>query len=421
MKNLFMRRVAILLLLFGFIICCTKTTANNSVSIEIKAASFTEASGEAQIEPADGGFQQVSLAEEKGWLAYNVQVPEAGRYRSEVMLTTADTNGASCWIEDYYDNKDGRTYNITGIMIIPNTMQKSSTAAIDGSPLNAGMHKMKLHIEGRETAVAQIKFTLLKRHQVTPVIKKQNMTGSDWQLAWSDEFDGQGIPDTSKWTFDIGNWGWGNNESQYYMQYRPENARQEDGNLIIESHKGDQGFPWTSARLTTRGKVGFIYGKIEFRAIVPSGDGTWAAGWTLGDAYRDELSWPYCGEIDILECTGHEIDDNSGAGINHASCHTGAFYFKKGNQITSTINVENMSNDFHLYSIEWYPDKIVGYLDNQEYYTYDKTKDELEWPFNNAQNLIINLAMGGGMGGKIDAGLQSQKLIIDYVRVYELR
>jgi beta-glucanase (GH16 family) len=178
------------------------------------------------------------------------------------------------------------------------------------------------------------------------------------------------------------------------------------------------GQAWTSARLTTREKVSFLYGKIEFRAKVPVTDGTWAAGWLLGDAYRDEISWPYCGEIDVLECVGHEIDDESGDGINHGSCHTRAFYFKEGNHITNILNVDDMTGSFHTYSIEWLPDGVRAFVDSTHYYTYDKLDGPLEWPFDQPQNLIVNLAMGGGMGGEIDPAAGSQQFILDYVRVY---
>ena len=156
---------------------------------------------------------------------------------------------------------------------------------------------------------------------------------------------------------------------------------------------------------------------------VPVGRGTWAAGWLLGDAYEYELSWPYCGEIDVLECVGYEIDDETEKGLNHATCHTRAYYFKQNNQIGSQIEVENMNSEFHTYAIEWYPDAIHGYLDGEKYYTYDKNKDELEWPFHQAQNIIVNLAVGGGWGGAqgIDESWKNHQFILDYVRVYQLK
>jgi beta-glucanase (GH16 family) len=280
---------------------------------------------------------------------------------------------------------------------------------------------MRLHFEGTNLQVDKIELTKMIDHQMTPETLTQSTTGENWELVWSDEFEGEGLPDTTKWIYDVGNWGWGNNEPQYYTASRTENARLENGNLIIEARKNDMGQEWTSARLTTRGKTSFLYGKIEFRGKAPAKDGTWAAGWLLGDAYRDELSWPYCGEIDVLECVGREIDDVTGDGINHASCHTRTYYFKENTSITAVTKVEDMVNTFHTYTIEWKPDGIKAFLDGKEYYTYDKTKDSLEWPFDQPQNIILNLAMGGGMGGAIDPSIDSQQFILDYVRVYELR
>jgi beta-glucanase (GH16 family) len=263
----------------------------------------------------------------------------------------------------------------------------------------------------------------MKEHRDTPKVYTQKMDGKEWTLVWSDEFEGSGLPDTTKWSYNFGNWGWGNNEPQYYTSSRIENARLENGTLIIEARKNDDGNEWTSARLTTQGKESFLYGRIEFRAKVPVTRGTWSAGWLLGDEYRDELSWPYCGEIDVLECVGFEIDDSTGNGKNHATCHTRSYYFKQGNQIGSEIAVSAMNTTFHTYAIEWYPDVIYGFLDGEKYYTYDMNKDELEWPFDKAQNIIVNLAIGGGWGGAkgIDESVESHQYILDYVRVYELK
>jgi beta-glucanase (GH16 family) len=290
---------------------------------------------------------------------------------------------------------------------------------MDGSPLNAGLHKMKVHFDN-SIEIDWIMFTLIKPHDITPKTLTQSIEGSKWQVAWSDEFDGKFV-DTTKWTYDIGNWGWGNGEEQYYTKNRPENARIENGNLIIEARRNDMGQKWTSARLTTRGKVSFVYGRIEMRAKVPHYRGNWAAGWTLGDEYVDEISWPFCGEIDILESVGYEMDDSTGNGIAHASAHSGAYYFKLGNQPTGIIEVENMNNKFHTYAIEWTPEEIRAYLDDQLYFTYNDTSNGLSWPFHKPQNLIINLAMGGGWGGYygIDENVEALQMIIDYVRVYE--
>lgn len=346
---------------------------------------------------------------------FTVNVTEAGRYKTEVIVK----GEGAVWVEDYVGNPDGRTYNITGA--IPINSEDYLSVSREGSPLNVGEHRMKVHAEGETVKIDTVIFHKMIDHQVTPQSLTQAYEGNDWELVWSDEFEGEGAPDPLKWTYDVGNWGWGNNEPQYYTNNRRENARLENGNLIIEARKNDMNQAWTSARLTTRGKTSFLYGRYEFRAKVPSKDGTWAAGWFLGDKYVDELSWPYCGEIDVLECVGSEIDDVTGDGINHGSCHTRTYYFKEGTHITAVTEVEDMVNTFHTYSIEWTPNEIKAFVDDEHYYTYDKNADELEWPFNDPQNIILNLAMGGGMGGAIDPTIDMQQFVIDYVRVYEKR
>ncbi len=338
---------------------------------------------------------------------FEVEVPVTGRYRVEIDVEV--TQGAEVWLEAYPGNPDGRTYDITGPI---QTAGGQHTLVREGSPLAAGTVPMRLR---------DVRHTLLRPHVETPEVLVQSTEGEGWHLAWSDEFEGEGLPDASKWTHDLGNWGWGNRELQFYTEGEAANARQEDGRLIIEAHPVDGGRSWTSARLTTRGKVAFLYGRIEIRAKVPATDGTWAAGWTLGDAYRDELSWPYCGEIDICEAVGRELDDATGDGINHASCHTRAYYFKQGNHISNVLPVADMSGTFHDYVCEWDEGEVRMFVDGQHYYTYDKTADALEWPFAEPQCLILNLAMGGGMGGPVAEGAGPQRFEIEHVRVFERR
>lgn len=254
---------------------------NELLSVDLSANKASE--GKVRIE--DG----IIHTDDKGWMEYEVDIPESGRYRVIVSGKTL-SDSSMVWVEDHVHNKDNRTYNITSSMYLPKKEEK--TVVKEGSPMRQGTHSIRLHLEGK-MKVDGLEFELMRLHEETPETLTQNMEGDEWELVWSDEFEGTGIPDTSKWTFDVGNWGWGNGELQYYTVARPENARLEDGNLIIEARKNDMGQPWTSARLTTRGKVSFIYGKIEFRAKVPAEKGNWAAGWTLGDDYVDELSWPY--------------------------------------------------------------------------------------------------------------------------------
>ncbi len=404
------------LILAGFIGSCStpqgasaEEPKTNSPQFELTLSSPTASQKAQKLENGNWELQP------GGFLALNVAVTKAGRYKIEAW---GQSDSGQIWLEDYYNNQDGRAYNITG-----NLAFTDGKATVWGSPLDTGTHPLKIHALHAKVQLERVQLTLVQPHRTTPQVHKQKMldTASGWELVWSDEFEDSGAVDTSKWSFNVGNWGWGNNEPQFYTQNRLKNARQQDGNLIIEAHKNDSGFAWTSARLTTQGKHAFLYGKIDFRARVPEGRGTWAAGWLLGDAYRDEISWPYCGEIDVLETVGYEINDTTGAGKNHASCHTPAYYFKKNNHITGTIALDSMNTKFHTYSVEWYPDSVIALLDGVHYYTYDKTANDLEWPFDQPQNIILNLAVGGGWGGAkgIDPTYQKHRYVIDYVRVYQ--
>lgn len=393
--------------------------AGDGDEIHVRVAASSAVATSSTSQPAGDGRTLRSTATE-GWFEFQVRVPVAGRYESVLDVRALGDDAVTVWIEDYVGNPDGRTYDITGpiaMQATPRSVEISRT----GSPLNAGEHRMRVHHAGGRVELSELRFELIRPHQLTPTTLVQRTDGSEWTLVWSDEFNEDGPIDESKWTSDIGDWGWGNREPQLYTEGRLENARCEGGNLVIEARKDDLGAPWTSARLTTRGKVSFQYGRLELRAKAPVADGTWGAGWLLGDAYRDELSWPYCGEVDIFEAVGREIDDETGDGINHGSCHTRAYYFKQGNHISNTIPVEGMGTEFHLYAMEWTPEAVKMFVDGEHYYTYDKRADELEWPFDRPQNIILNLAMGGGMGGDIDPKIEAQELHVDFVRVFGRR
>lgn len=415
MKTLFKSPIAIFLYVLLLFFSCGKapddrgkSTENqmDQLRVDLTALDLSEDG----VSLSDDGNSVIIGADHH--LTFELNVATAGRY-----TVTVDGSGTVVWVEDYIGNPDDRTYNITG-----NIDLGSGRSSVDGSPLNRGLHKMRLHAREGEAHVTAVQFDLIRPHEVTPTVMTQQTDGENWEIVWSDEFEGTSV-DTSKWTYDVGDWGWGNNELQYYTVNRPENARIEDGALIIEARKDDFGKPWTSARLTTRGKVAFLYGKIELRAKVPRERGNWAAGWTLGDSYVDEKDWPYCGEIDILESVGYEVNDETGDGIAHATVHTPAYYFKINNQISSTREVSNIAGEWHTYAVEWTPTEIKGLVDGEVYYLYDKTADEREWPFHQAQNIILNLAMGGGWGGAqgMDPTVTSQKFILDYVRIYERR
>lgn len=417
MMTPFKSSLGLALLAAGLIGFASAAGDGDEIHVRLAASSAVATSDTAQ--PAGDG-RTLRSTDAEGWFEFQVRIPAAGRYESVLDVRALDGDGVTVWIEDYVGNKDGRTYDITGPIALQPSPRAAEISRL-GSPLNAGEHRMRVHHAGGRVELSELRFELVKPHQLTPTTLVQRTDGAEWALVWGDEFNEDGAIDESKWTADIGDWGWGNREPQLYTEGRLENARCEGGSLVIEARKDDLGAPWTSARLTTRGKVSFQYGRLELRAKAPVADGTWGAGWLLGDAYRDELSWPYCGEVDIFEAVGREIDDESGDGINHGSCHTRAYYFKQGNHISNTIPVKGMGTEFHTYAMEWTPQSVKMFVDGEHYYTYDKRANELEWPFDRPQNIILNLAMGGGMGGDIDPTIEAQQLHVDYVRVFGRR
>ncbi|WP_100628037.1 glycoside hydrolase family 16 protein [Algoriphagus formosus] len=236
------------------------------------------------------------------------------------------------------------------------------------------------------------------------------------KLLWSDEFEIPGLPDATKWTYDVGDHGWGNNELQFYTEKDLKNARVEDGYLIIEA-RSDAGFPkgYSSARLLTRGKATWKYGYIEVRAKLPKGVGTWPAIWMLAEENRHG-GWPKNGEIDIMEHVGYD------PGVVHGTVHTEAFNHVKGTQKGNQIQVPDFDSEFHVYAINWTEEKIDFLVDGVQYFTFENTGGSYqEWPFDQPFHLILNIAVGGNWGGRegVDPDIWPQQLVVDYVRVYD--
>jgi len=243
---------------------------------------------------------------------------------------------------------------------------------------------------------------------------------SKMKLVWSDEFDNSGAPSPANWDYDLGDGchfscGWGNNEKQFYTKEK-ENVRVEGGMLIIETKKKEtEGSPYSSARLLTKGKAAWLYGKIEVKAKLPQGKGTWPAIWMLPEN-RKYGGWPASGEIDIMEHVG--FDQN---GV-HGTVHTDAFNHTKNTQKGEKIIVSNVSSEFHIYSIEWSAEKIDFFVDDAKYFTFTKSSNDFkEWPFDQPFHLIMNIAVGGNWGGQqgIDETVWPQQMVVDYVRVYQ--
>ncbi len=252
---------------------------------------------------------------------------------------------------------------------------------------------------------------LFKQIEKSPVSKGM-------KLVWSDEFNYSGLPDSSKWNYDIGGYGWGNNEKQFYTDRDTMNAIVKNGVLSIIARKEKRGNnDYTSARLLTRGKAEWTYGRIEMSAKLPAGRGLWPAGWMLGSNV-DVKGWPDCGEIDIMEHVGFKKDSVFG------TVHTGAYNHVKGTQRGTTVLIENPYTQFHTFAIDWTPEKMEFLLDGKVYYHFDNEhKTSAEWPFNEPFFLLLNMAVGGNLGGQkgIDDTVFPAVFEIDYVRVFQYK
>ena len=226
-------------------------------------------------------------------------------------------------------------------------------------------------------------------------------------LAWSDEFDVAGSPDPSKWGYDIGGGGWGNNELQYYTN-RTDNAAVSGGTLKITLKKENfSGSLYTSARLLSKDKFSFKYGKIEVKAKLPAGGGTWPAIWMLGNNISS-TPWPACGEIDIMEHVGNQL--NKIFGTLHHPGHSGA------NGDGGSVVNPTATTAFHRYTTEWSANTIRFLVDDAVFYTFTNYPS---LPFNQNFFIILNIAMGGNFGGAVDPAFSSGAMEIDYVRVYQ--
>ncbi len=252
------------------------------------------------------------------------------------------------------------------------------------------------------------------------LVQCQNKENPEWiggkKLVWADEFDYTGLPDPLKWGYETGFVR--NKEAQFYTKERLQNARVENGKLIITACKEEyEGAHYTSASINTKGKFEFTRGRIEVKAELPHGKGTWPAIWTLGTNIR-EVGWPACGEIDIMEFVGFEPD------IVYANVHTKDYNHNKGNGRGGKIITDKPYNNFHIYAVEWYNDRLDFYFDDQKYFSCTKKGEGIgEWPFDAPQYLLINLAIGGTWGGQqgIDESIFPVEYQVDYVRIYQLK
>ncbi len=243
-------------------------------------------------------------------------------------------------------------------------------------------------------------------------------TAPAWQLVWSDEFEYNGLPDSTKWSYETrGNdTGWGNNELQYYTSHRPENAFVSNGVLAITAIREEmEGRGYSSARLITKDKGDWLYGRFEISAKLPSGRGLWPAIWMM-PTDREYGNWPVSGEIDIMENVGYDPDTIVG------TVHTKAYNHSIGTQRSGRIGIPDCHDTFHQYVLEWDPREIRIYADSILFYTWENDGTGFEsCPFDKRFYLLLNVAVGGNWGGLkgVDESVFPQQMVVDYVRVYQ--
>jgi len=241
-----------------------------------------------------------------------------------------------------------------------------------------------------------------------------------WRLVWADEFDIDGLPDPARWDYDTerNRAGWHNDELQYYARARLDNSRVQDGKLVITARREALatqpdygGQQYSSARLLTRGKASWTYAYIDVRAKLPCGRGSWPAIWMLGSKGK----WPVDGEIDIMEHVGNKPGEILG------SIYTGASNWPMGTARTDKVMVADACNAFHNYQLTWTPDRIRIGVDGRNYaeLVNPKDGDYNKWPFDSPQYLLLNLAVGGVLGGEVQDSSLPWQFEVDYVRVYQ--
>ncbi len=248
--------------------------------------------------------------------------------------------------------------------------------------------------------------------------------GRELKLVWNDEFNGEGLPDSKKWSYEVGYVR--NNESQYYTNARIENVFQKDGVLTIRTlkekypiegkpqNRGKKTADYTSAAIETLGQASWLYGRVEVRAKLPKGKGIWPAIWMMGDNIR-EVDWPRCGEIDVMEYVGHT--PHTAYGTIHMHNAKSGHVSKGGNLV-----IDDLEDGYYVYALEWTADQLTILVDDQVVLEFKRAEEESKtpvWPFDKPQYLILNTAIGGAWGGEIAEGTCPAEFKIDYVRVYQ--
>ncbi len=413
----------------------TPPTGDGEVVWAVNAGGPQYAASDAVVYAADEGF--IGGATASTTAAINA-TPDAALYQTErwgQQLTYAKTLANGTYhiglkmAEIFWQSPGQRKFSVTAegqtrLASVDIVSEKGhrSHAAYDLTIPNVVVQDGELNIEFKG---------LVDAAKVSAfVVRKPDVAQPQWQLIWQDEFDTDGAVNTVKWTHEEWAPAQVNNELQRYTK-RTENARVESGKLIIEAHKDNYlGDEYSSARLHSAVKGDLLYGRIEVNAKLPNGLGTWPAIWmmptdvftyaTTCDAStgwdEDCDAWPNSGEIDIMEHVGYDT------GKVHATVHNKAAYWVNGQQRQATVYQPDVDNVFHTYAIEWSPERIDMFIDDALYYTYvNQHTGWQQWPYDKPFHVILNLAVGGDWGGAagVDPNIWPQRLIVDYVRMYQ--
>ena len=396
---------------------------NNEVSISLNPNVLQLKPGDMEtisVVGASANIEWASSNEEVATVYHGVV--EAKAIGSAVITATVGNRTANCQV--YVTGSDGSTLRITPAFANMKRGEKlqltyGNTYDLEVTWKSDNEQVATVTQDGLVTAhkAGNANITLSTNVASVSALIAVEHTWGEYKLVWSDEFDGSSL-DESVWTIQTGGNGWGNQEKQYYTG-REENLRIEDGCLVIEARKEDyQNNEYTSARIMSKGKKEFCYGKLEARINLPSGGGLWPAFWTLGN----RGNWPNCGEIDIMEYVGnvpnrilgtlHTVKDRSGS--------------KSSRAYTDLTDIEN---NFHIYGVEWTceekngKDVIRFYVDGVVYSEQVESviDDDDYWPFNRPNYFIVNMAVGGTLGGYINDAIWAEPRLmkVDWVRVYQ--
>lgn len=375
-----------------------------------------------------GAVQEVQGAQDEGvYLTYRT-----GDLQLQKTVPAGTYDLTLYFVEPQDVPAGGRVFDVlvqgrTVIEALDVSLSRSSSApsalkrTVTGIDINDGNFQLKLH--GRKSKPVLSGFVLRPRQE----------DDQGWRLVWSDEFDYEGRPDPQKWHIDQWPAGKVNDENQAYTD-RPDNVRVGGGTLILEAHREDyQGADFTSGRVHTKGLGDFLYGRLDIRARLPVGQGTWSALWMLpSDPYRyatncgpgtewqgnpDCDAWPNSGEIDIMEHVGYDRTRV------HATVHNQRFFSSGPELRNASVEVPDVTGRFHIYSLEWTPESIRVLVDGVVFYEYlNESRGWRDWPYDHPFHLIMNLAVGGfwgRAGGPIDESIFPASMEVDYVRVFE--